>query len=137
MSGVRQILVIFLLFLLYFFFIRGFIGGLLRYQLNKSSYRKKRKNESIKEWLLYTNYKDVIPKAWVRFYYLVIIVHIFSLIICTILYVLEKYNEIGEFFTITLFIVDIVSILIIHLLFFKVHDGYAYERWINRTRGQK
>ena len=51
-----------------FFDIRGFLYGLKLYQLNNSAYKKRKKNESLKEWFLYTRYKEEIPKIF-RVYY--------------------------------------------------------------------
>ena len=75
MSLKNQIVVIFLCFLVSFIYIRGFLYGIKRYQLNNSAYKKRKKGETFKEWLFYIRYKEEIPKILRVLYYSVLIIH--------------------------------------------------------------
>ena len=131
----RQVLVIFLIFCIAFWSMRGFISGLKVYQLNNSAYKKRKKGETIKEWFLYSRYKDIIPKTLYILYYVLIIIHFLILIVCIIFHFLslEKWGEIISIVTV---VVDCLWILILRLLFWRSSPGYAYSRWIKKRRGQ-
>ena len=131
----RQILVIFLIFCITFFDLRCFLYGIKRYQLNNSAYKKRKKGETIKEWFLYSRYKDIIPKTLYILYYVLIIIHFLILIVCIIFHFLslEKWGEITSIFIVC---IDVLWILISGLLFWQSRPGYAYSRWIKKRRGQ-
>lgn len=134
----RQILVISLMSLLSFFYIRGFIYGIKLYQLNNSAYKKRKKGETIKEWFLYTRYKDVIPKGWRIFYFFLLVLHAVFFIICIVGCIVGNSisQTIGDFIAKFAFYFDGVWVFIFHLLFWSKKPGYAYERWIQKKKGQ-
>ena len=95
MSFERQILVIALMSLLAFFYVRGFILGIKNYQLNNSAYKKRKKGETIVEWFLYTRYRDIIPKGWIIFYFILLALHVLCFII-SIVVNFTSQSKIGE-----------------------------------------
>ena len=130
----KQILVIFLMSLLSFFYIRGFIYGIKNYQLNPSAFKKRKKGETIKEWFFYTRYKDVIPKGWRIFYFFLLVLHFIFFIICIVGVSISQ--TIGDFTAKFAFYFDVAWVFIFHLLFWSKKPGYAYERWIQKKKGQ-
>lgn len=136
MSFHNQIIVILLCFLLSFFDIRGFLYGIKRYQLNNSAYKKRKKGETFKEWLLYSRYKEEIPKALRVLYYSVLIIHPACLIACLLVFIIKIPLNIGAILAIAIAGFDVVWMLVIALLFWSPGRDYAYERWITKKRGQ-
>ena len=135
MSFERQILVIALMSLLAFFYDRGFILGIKNYQLNNSAYKKRKKGETIGEWFLYTRYRDIIPKGWIIFYFILLALHVLCFIICIVVNFTSQ-SKIGEIVAIFTFFFDVAWVLVLHILFWSKKPGYAYERWIQKKRGQ-
>jgi hypothetical protein len=83
-----------LLFLIAFILIRSFIAGIKIYQLNKSAYKKIRKQESFKDWLCYTKYKGLIPKIILILYWVVVISHSLGIVLSIVLWFMENPEEI-------------------------------------------
>lgn len=132
MSYRGQIIVILLSFLLSLFYLRSFIYGIIRYRLNNSAYKKRKKGETIKERLFYSRYKKEIPLFWRIFHYFVWIVHLTAVIICTIIYLAKLSPNIGKIISSFIFCFDGVWILIIGLFFWSPKPDYAFERWITK-----
>ena len=137
MSVQGLIIVASLYFLISFIYIRGFIYGIKRYQLNNSAYKKRKKDETIKEWLLYSRYKDEIPKFLRIFYYAILLIHLVCIITCVFLYIINLPLNIGVAIVKVMGCFDAAWIVILALLFWSPGREYAYERWITKKRGQK
>ena len=119
-----------------FFNIRGFLYGLKLYQLNNSAYKKRKKNESLKEWFLYTRYKEEIPKIFRVYYFSNIIAHLLIFILCLLFYFLKLDRKFGSTAVYTICFLDSIFWIIISLLFWSSKPGYKYSRWIKKRRGQ-
>lgn len=137
MSIKGQILVILLCFFVSLLYIRGFLYGIKRYQLNNSAYKKKKKGESFKEWLFYSRFKNEIPRILRILYHSVLLIHPACFAVCVLLYALQQSCMVGKVFVKILACFDAVWIIIIALLFWSPGRDYAYERWITKKRGQK
>ena len=137
MSIKNQIIVVVLCFLMSFFYIRGFLYGVKRYQLNKSAYRKKVKGETFKEWLIYSRFREEIPKTLLILYFLVLLIHSVCLFVCLLLYIIKLPQEIGGTIAKIVAYFDLTWTVIIALLFWSPGRDYAYDRWIIKKRGQK
>lgn len=137
MSLKNQIVVILLCFLISFIYIRGFLYGIKRYQLNNSAYKKRKKGETFKEWLFYSRYKEEIPKILRVLYYSVLIIHPACLITCLFAYIITLPLNIGRILATAIAGLDAAWMLVIALLFWSPGRDYAYERWITKKRGQK
>lgn len=137
MSIQGQIIVILLCFFISFLYIRGFLYGVKRFQLNNSAYKKKKKQESFIEWLTYSRYKDEIPKIALVFYFSILLIHLICIIVCVICYIINQLPETGQLLAKIVFYFDMVWIIAVALLFWSPGRGYAYERWITKKRGQK
>lgn len=136
MSLKNQMVVIVLCFLISLLDIRGFFYGIKKYQLNNSAYKKRKKGETFKEWLLYSRYKEEIPKILRVLYYSVLIIHPVCLLTCLFIYIIELPLSVGGILATAIAGFDVVWMLVISLLFWTPGRDYAYERWITRKRGQ-
>ena len=137
MSFKNQVIVILLCYFISLLFVRGFLYGIKRYQLNNSAYKKRKKEENFKEWLFYSRYKEEIPKTLRALYYSVLIIHPACLIACLVAYIVRLPLNIGGTLAIAIAGLDVVWMLVIALLFWSPGRDYAYERWITKKRGQK
>ena len=137
--GNRMAVVFVLLaFLIYsFVFLRCFFSGLKRYQLNKSAIKKRAKEETLKEWLIYSKYRDVIPKMLIVLYLLILCVHIGAVIVCCILLFTGDYYDILRAVTLSIVGFDFIWGLGLKLLYWDRGPGWAYERWISKKCGMK
>ncbi len=132
----NQIILLIISFLLFFSYIRGFMYGIKRYQLNKSAYKKRKKGETFLEWLTYSRYKEEIPRIFRILNYFVLIIHPVVMIPCIFIRGTELEFHLGYIIVVTLFIFNLIWALSITLLFWSP-KGKKYERWITKRRGQK
>ena len=137
MSFKNQVVVILLCYFISFVFVRGFLYGIKRYQLNNSAYKKRKKGETFKEWLFYSKYKEELPKMLRVLYYTVLIIHPVCLIACVFTYIIKLSLNLGGAVAIFIAGFDVVWMLVIALLFWSPGPDYAYERWITKKRRQK
>ena len=128
----HQLLVIALSFLLAFIYIRAFVGGVRGYLLNKSAYKKRKKGETFKEWLFYSRYTDVLPKALYRFYYAILLMHPVCLLLCIFICVINLSSNIGEIIAVTVACLDVIWMFVIRLLFWSSKKEFPYSRWIKK-----
>ena len=136
MNLTNQIVVIFLCNIISFIYIRGFLYGIKRYQLNNSAYKKRKNGETFKEWLFYSRYKEEIPKILCVLYYTVLIIHPVCLMACLFTYIITLPLNIGGLLAIFIAGFDAIWMLVIALLFWSPGRDYAYGRWITKKRGQ-
>lgn len=80
-----QILAITLVLVLMFFMIRGVTRIYIDSVLKKRQRKKFAKNQTFKEWFLYTRYLDIIPKYLRIWYYSNFLMYVLSLIAVVVL----------------------------------------------------
>lgn len=131
-----EILFILAEFLLAYVYIRAFISGIKTYQLNKSAYKKKKKGEKFWEWILLSRWKDEVPKFYIIFNYVIIILHLLAILFCIVMRILNK--SYGGYIVVFLYFFNSVWIVINKLLFLnnKLDGKTDYSRWIKHKRGQ-
>ncbi len=66
-----------------FVILRWYYVNIISFQLNKSARKKRKVNQSFKEWFLYTRYRKEIPRFLIYLYFIIIAVH--SLTFCIVL----------------------------------------------------
>ena len=140
MSFERQVLGIFVTYLLVYPSIRSFLSGIKRYQLNNSAYKKRRKSENFIDWLFYRKYKEEIPKRLRLLHHVVLIIHPACFVACLIVHItgLTLHFDIGYILVTSLIFFDVFWVLMLTLLFWTPGiDRNKYERWIKKRRGQK
>lgn len=141
MSLCGQIFVVIDCYLLSFLYIRGFLGGLIFYQLNTNARKKRKKGQTFKEWFLYSRYHEEIPKILFIVYFAIITIHTLVLISCIIFNFIKPLDGVGHTLAKGIFYFDVLWITIIHLLFWQDRRDcayrYKYERWIKKKGGNK
>ena len=127
------------LFLGSYIYLRCFIYGIKRYQLNNSAYKKRKEEENFKEWLFYSRYKEEIPPVFRLLNYIVLIIHAAGSIACLLASIIPVPKDIDLSALIGCFICgfDSLWIFVIALLFWTPGRDTPYERWIVKKRGQK
>lgn len=137
MCFLNQIIITSLCFLISFIFLRGFLYGIKQYKLNNSAYKKRKKDETIKEWFFYSRYKDVLPKFLLYFYYFNILMHLLIMIVCILSRMMNLSCNVGGTVAIVIACYDALWIVVIALLFWSPGRAYAYERWISKNANGK
>ena len=128
----NQIVVILLCYCISFFFSRLFLYGLKKFKLNRSAYKKRKKEETFKEWLFYCRYKKEIPKVLRFLYYFVLIFHPVVLVICTIISFIEIPVIVDDVLTISTVVFDCVLQIAFLIFFWSPKPGVPYDRWFNK-----
>ncbi|MEA4895233.1 MAG: hypothetical protein VB064_08215 [Oscillospiraceae bacterium] len=129
------LVVIVSMYLVSLLFIRTFIWGVEHYQLNNSAYKKRKKGQTFKEWLLYSRFREEIPKILLILYFVVVWIHPLGIICCIILYSINPANELGYFVVVSVISFDCAWIFVILLLFWTSKNTTPYSRWIKKRRG--
>ena len=137
MSFKNQVILILLCYFISLLYVRGFLYGIKRYQLNNSAYKKRKKGETFKEWLFYSRYKEEIPKTLRVLYFSVLIIHPACLIACLFAYIITSPLDIGRILATAMAGFDVVWMLVVSLLFWSPGPDFAYQRWITKNRGQQ
>ena len=132
----QQIYINFGVLFITMYYYRGFLDGAVLYQINNSAYKKRKKNQSFQEWLLFSRFKEEIPRVFMLLYYTIWILHLLGFVLSLFFYFI---NFSAKFGSVTVFIIigfDSISMLAIALLFWSSKPGYKYSRWIKKRRGQ-
>ena len=56
-----------------FFYIRLTLAGIISYQLNNSTLKKRKQGQSVREWFLYKRFRDVVPKTLLLLYFVIFV----------------------------------------------------------------
>ena len=132
-----QVCVILLGYFWGFLYMRLFLGAVINHQLNTSAQRKRKKGQSIKEWFLYSGFRDVLPRLTVIWYFIVVAIHPLILVACVILKLADVSNEIGKWVAMSAPIFDAVWIIAIWIMFWQPNGPMKLDRWIKKKRGMK
>ena len=131
----QQIIAIILCALLAFLTIRWYLWGIKTYPLNTSARKKRKKGETIREWFLYTRYREEIPKFFLGLYFVIVFLHAAVLIVWVIQHFVGPYPFFGHCMTVTLIVFDAVWMLLLRLMFWSRDGDMPYERWAPKKRG--
>ena len=135
-SAINDLKAILLFYPVAFVIIRSNISGILDYQLNRSALKKRKKDETVKEWLLYSRFREEIPKAILVLYFVILAVHPAAMLVCYIVY-RANFPEIGRGTVYFMLSFNAAWTSVLSLLFRPGKDKrIRYERWIKRRRGQ-
>lgn len=137
MSLKNETFVILTFLFLSFIYLRGFLNGVKLYQLNNSAYRKRKKGETFFEWLVYSRYKEEIPKVLRFLYFVVLISHPAAVMVCALLHLIGLSGSVDKMLMYAMIAFDVVWMLTIALLFWSSGPDFAYDRWIRKKRGMK
>lgn len=92
-SAINDLKAILLFYPVAFVIIRSNISGILDYQLNRSALKKRKKDETVKEWLLYSRFREEIPKAILVLYFVILAVHPAAMLVCYVVTVRRRLWE--------------------------------------------
>ena len=137
MSLKNEMIAVLGMFFLSFIYLRGFLYGVKTYQLNTSAYKKRKKGETFGEWLVYSRYKEEIPKALRVLYFVVLFSHPACVIICALLHLTGLSGNVDEALVMSIVVFDLIWLMILALLFWSPGPDFAYDRWIRKKRGMK
>lgn len=129
-----QILAISLMYAQSFIYLRVILYGIKRYVLNNSAYKKRKKGENIREWFTYSRWRNVIPKFFIIFYFVIVVIHPILLILCVILNKLGLDDSYGE--CIALVTISFGYIWISAFLIFQARDyfGLIHRRGMGKRK---
>ncbi len=113
--------------------LRGFIRGLLYWQLNKSAYKKRKKGESLKERIMFSNFRDIIPRSLLIFFGIMSSVPIISLVVCLIFHFLNIFQELSDLIA-ELNFYFLLWLVILEAFFWSPSGKREYGRWINKRK---
>lgn len=133
----EQYFIVGVCFIFSFWELRDFISGEIVYQMSYRAFRRKKKGQTLKEWFLYSRFREEIPRGFLTFYFVVTAIHLVILIALFILHLTISSNYPGTCLTFLITAFDLLLGLTIRLLFWKSGLGLKYERWIYRRRGNR
>ncbi len=132
----RQTALILICWVWSFWAVRWEFSNIVDYQLNKNAGKKRKKGMTLKEWFLYTRYREEIPKLLLFLYFVIVIGHPLVLAICFLLFLLGPYPEIGGNVAKGVMVFDIGWELLYAIVFWDWPNRFPkYSRWIKKKRG--
>ena len=115
MSIGKQVAVLCLYYFLAFNLIRYLMFCIKGYLFNKSAYKKHKKGESFKEWLLYSRYYQIIPRKFLILYFVILVLHPIAILLCVVICCFPAYN-IGSILVKIIVFFDIICFVTIVIL---------------------
>ena len=132
MSIGGQVCVILLSYGLGFVQMRLILGCITIYQLNNSARKKRLKGQSLKEWFLYSRFRDVLPRLAVIWYFIVVVIHPPILVAYIILMLAGVPEETIKWVALSAPIFDMAWIMGIWLMFWQPGGPMKLDRWIKK-----
>ena len=120
-------------------YIRAFIDRLLFYQRSINAFITRSKGQTFKEWLLYSRFKEDLPKIILKLYYVILIINSVCLIAWIFVYIIGlpiNFRKVLMFFVLGF---NIIWIGILEIIFWKPREDrkfkeYAFERYFKKIR---
>lgn len=121
-----------------FFYIRSVLSSVKELYLKRRECENRKRNQTFKDWFLYTRYRDTIPKILLRLYFVIIVIHpLIFLLAMLCLLIKDLYIYIWNISK-GVFIFDAIYFWIITLLSFNPKSPWAdYKRWIKWRNPKK
>ena len=105
--------------------------------MNTSARKKREKGQTFKERLLYSRFREEIPRILLIVYFVISAIHLLVLITCIIISFIKPLDGFGPTLAKVIVCFDVLCIITIQLLFWQKEPDYKYERWIKKKRGNK
>lgn len=131
MSLGLKIFVLIIFYIFAFWIIRYYIWGVKMYLFNKSAYKKHKKGESFKEWLLYSRYYQIIPRKFLILYFVILVLHPIAILLCVVICCFPAYNIGSILVKIIVFFDNICFVTIVILVRFV-----NPRRWLPKKNGK-
>ena len=121
-----------------FFYIRSVLSSVKELYLKRRECENRKRNQTFKDWFLYTRYRDTIPKILLRLYFIIIVIHpLIFLLAMLCLLIKDLYIYIWNISK-GVFIFDAIYFWIITLLSFNPKSPWAdYKRRIKWRNPKK
>lgn len=135
----ESIITVSALTVLMFFYFRWFFWNVTDFMLNKKSRKRKKDGQTFREWLLYSRYRDAIPKSWLSIYFIFMGIHLIDLaviIVCNI-FSISYITSLIEMSVKIIIWGDIVLLIIFEIAFRGRKNGITYVdvgRWIKKGK---
>ena len=123
-----QLIAIFLWGILFVVGFRNVNSMIVYYRLNKSTYRKRKKGQSFKEWLFYDRFKDVLYKPTAVAYYISLFAFPLLVLICVVINLCTGANVPGCIIVHSLWILA-AGCSLYDLIVFSNH---RYQKWMKK-----
>lgn len=137
MNSLSQLIVNTLVFLMSFIEIRWFLWNVIDYQLNKSARKKRSKDLSFKEWLLYLRFRREIPTILLILYFAIIVLHLAAYLILFLSLFIPPLVRISGLYITILYLFNLVWLFSIFILFGGAGPGPNIGRWIKKRGGNQ
>ena len=111
--------------------------GNKRISFKQKCKKKRKKGQTLKEWFLYSRYRNEIPKTFLMLYFLIVFIHPLALISCIIFRFIEELTKFGQLVLIGITLFDGIWFVILKILFWSPGPNIPYERWISKKGGNK
>ena len=115
---------------------RIFLNAVICYQMNKNAIKKRKKGQSIKERLLYSRFREELPRLAVIWYFLLTPIHLLILAAHIILILVGVPNEVWRKMILVTFFFDGGWIVVLYFMFCRSY-GFKFDPWIKKKRGMK
>lgn len=121
-----------------FLYIRSVLSSVKELYLKRRECENRKRNQTFKDWFLYTRYRDTIPKILLRLYFVIIVIHpLIFLLAMLCLLIKDLYIYIWNISK-GVFIFDAIYFWIITLLSFNPKSPWAdYKRRIKWRNPKK
>lgn len=124
-------------FVLAFILLRWFFMSIISHQLNKSAERKRKKNQTFKEWFFYSRFRSEIPKILLLLYFTILAIHPLGYLVSIISLFSNHFSNISPVIIRIIYYFDLLWWLLILVLFWSRKSGFNIERWIHKKGGNK
>lgn len=102
---------------------------------NRSAQKKINKNSNLTEKLLYSKYKEKIPKIFYIYYYVISVINPITVILFIVFHQVSALNHFATPTHIALDTFNILCVLIPSILFWQKDvwaKGFKYDRWLKK-----
>ena len=130
----NQIIAITTLLGLSFLLIRLEISQIKTYKLNNSAYKKRKKGEKFWEWLTYSRWRNVIPKFFIIFYFVIIFIHLTALVLCVVLHLFGADDAYGWLIVYVLMCFYCLWGIVFAILFRRGFGSWLSRKGMNRRK---
>ena len=137
MKGMRTmislIIALTIYFILIFTFIRADIWKIIVLFLDRSSRNKRKKGQSLVDWITYRNFVEVIPRFFLIWYYFNFLFYFITLIITVFMGLLGITDELMRIPSMCYLFVSCIPLLIVYLLWYdkktrRINPGKMFKK---------
>lgn len=133
----EQLVVISCIFFACFLFLRFFIYGVILHRIRGRTHSNRSKGQTLKDWFLYSRFKEVIPKFILFVYYSTIIIHLLAAIMCVLFNFMDLSEKLGDPTARIMYYFDGIWVLALWLAFWSPKEIPKYDRWISKKWKKK